>query len=266
MNLVFEYIGQKPKRMWNGNHFFGLHRKDVQMELKSVNTTSDVTPVSAPIANDTPVTKGAINEDTFEQLLHRKNSSTSWLGVISIGEVKKSHFRQVGSQMIFLPIGYVAARTISVPSASNIDDDKSVITIHCKISELNGNINFSCTESMSDRLLGSSLNPSEAVRQTLKKLKVTATRRWSGLDFFGLTRKDVINFVNSKSRNEECPQKDLHSPPNKLMKELMNVRHRNAGPTHSLLSEKSRMQRNDLIHRLVNFASFGDVEGRYHFF
>ena len=274
MNFVFNYIGQNPKRKWNGNHFFGLHRKDVQMELSRgvdvVDASSDVSAAStAPIANKTIV--NVVSDDIVGQHSdsstsnHRKNSSTSWLGVISIGEIKEDHFRHVGTKLIYLPIGYIAARTISVPSSTsstNTADEKSIITIHCKITELNGNVIFSCNKSISSELLGSSLNPSETVRQTLKKLHVTATRRWSGLDFFGLTRSEVINTVNAALKNEGV-KKDMNSPPNKLIKSLMNVRHRNAGPTHSLMSEKSRKQRNDLIHRLVDFASFGDVKGRY---
>ena len=109
----------------------------------------------------------------------------------------------------------------------------------------------------------SSLSISDVVSSALKQLGVTATRRWSGYDFFGLTRSDVVsqitymqdNLVLDTSSNEKSKQA-------KVISDIVNVRSRNAGPTSNLCS-KSQKQRNELIHKLVAFTTFGDVKGRY---
>ena len=45
------------------------------------------------------------------------------------------------------------------------------------------------------------------------------------------------------------------------LKDILNVRHRNAGPTCDLKSKKAQRERNDKIHKLVEYASFGDLKG-----
>ena len=56
--------------------------------------------------------------------------------------------------------------------------------------------------------------------------------------------------------------KHKHSGDHAVLSKTESVRNRNAGPTSSLCS-KSQLKRNELIHELVDFASFGDIKGIY---
>ena len=246
MKKVFNYVGAIPNRTWNGNHFFGLHRKDVKLLLK--NAPSKI------------ITADSRNPDS---VITSKNSKVNWMGVITVGDVEKNIFvKNVGSNKLVIPIGY--------ESVQNIKLNEKIVALHCKVED---GPQFSCFTLEDPIVRCTSSLPSDAVRKALNKLNITFTRRWSGYEFFGLSRSDVISQINSmmNSRNKDVScQRDTnsveqdnnaaHKP--KLLKEVMDIRHRNAGPTSSLCS-KAQMHRNELVHKLVEFATFGDVKGIY---
>ena len=103
---------------------------------------------------------------------------------------------------------------------------------------------------------------SQTVNKLLKDLNITDTRRWSGVDFFGLTRSDVRQHMKVKLQEENSKTNAKHKKNElpSIIKDVLNTKRRNAGPTKDLC-EKSQKQRNEMIHQLVSFASSGDIRG-----
>lgn len=237
MKKTFNYTQLFPKRTWNGNYFFGLHRSDVKNLLKR-----------AEIKN---VSESATN--TLKEANRFK--TVSWGGVQSVGKVtdNKNFVCKVGREQLILPDGYLSVRFITV--------NGTIIKVQSKINSKDGLPIFQCF-SDDPKFNIESFKISEVVRLLFAHLKVKQARRWSGHDFFGLTRSDVvqqINFMKIRKDTEESSNKKKITE-NDIMKSVVNVRHRNAGPTSSLCS-KAQRNRNEMIHELINFATFGDVRG-----
>ena len=243
MRKGFNFTAVNPNG-WNGNLFFGLHRKDVQLMLKNA--------VWKTLTTD--------NSSNQEELLIRSSSNTRWVGVISLGNVSDKKFQiEVGTRnRIWTPAGYEAVRKVKY--------DCRHIALHCKIENKDDKPFYTCYTKEDPLITLSSFKISEVVRTALKQLNITSTRRWSGVDFFGLTRSDVISHMKAKENSLTCGKEKTEaeitskkSYPNVLI-DVLNTKHRNAGPTGNLCA-KAKKQRNELIHQLVLFASSGDVKG-----
>ena len=121
MKKVFNYTGIIPKRVWNGNHFFGLHRKDVQHLLNATVATD---------FNSPPGQVGLVADNI------NSNRNVTWAGVISLGtpSKNKNFSRKVGKKYLFLPPGFESVRKIRCKN-------EKCIVLHCKI-ENKDNIPF----------------------------------------------------------------------------------------------------------------------------
>jgi len=245
MRKAFKYIGFEPKRTWNGNEFYGLHRKDVQSLLA--------------IAHKQFLVIDANNNDPEIENLSIKNSksSTAWVHVISPGDSQSKEFIHVGKKKLWTPVGYEALRKVKV--------GEKWINLFCKVGRNNLNsdnsLKFTCYTNEEPVISCWSTSISQCVSATLKRLNIKSTRRWSGVDFFGLSRSDVSQYIESNMKNGSGRENKKHCSLPELLTNVANTKHRNAGPTSSLC-EKSQKQRNELIHELVNLVSAGDVKGK----
>ena len=73
----------------------------------------------------------------------------------------------------------------------------------------------------------------------LDGVKSICKKNWSGYEFFGLYRKDVMNVLTEHSK----PKSNFEGP----LKDIGNIRHRNAGPTEHLSSKQAMDSRNKMI-------------------
>ena len=110
-----------------------------------------------------------------------------------------------------------------------------------------------------------SSKPTTAVNNILKCLNFQKTRNWSGYEFFGFNRSDVIHHLNSANKNEEidtCLQKKTCVNANNYpeLVKIAHIQNRQAGKTESLFHQKSKNARNETIHNAVKLASQDDVE------
>ena len=247
---VLNYLNVLTKRCWNGNDFFGLHREDVQKTLKSA--SSQVLP--AEIETITPDIK------------NNSHHTCAWVGVLSVGNIEvcknftSGFLKKIGNKkVLYFPPGYEAARNIKLTNSQTL-------TLYCKVQQKdNNNIPiFTCYTKEHIIFSICSENISKVVKDALLKLGISSTRRWSGFDFFGITRSDVVSYFEkalhqecaTTSSGDEVKAKNL----SKVLKTVLDIRHRNAGPTKSL-TKRAQNERNEKIHKLVEFASFGDVTG-----
>jgi len=154
-------------------------------------------------------------------------------------------------------VGYEALRKVKV--------GEKWINLFCKVGRNNLNsdnsLKFTCYTNEEPVISCWSTSISQCVSATLKRLNIKSTRRWSGVDFFGLSRSDVSQYIESNMKNGSGRENKKHCSLPELLTNVANTKHRNAGPTSSLC-EKSQKQRNELIHELVNLVSAGDVKGK----
>ena len=71
---------------------------------------------------------------------------------------------------------------------------------------------------------------------------------------------DIEKIPTKESEESETQSKKVCNQDQSVINDLLNIRHRNAGLT-SDLNRRAQKSRNEKIHNLVNFASFGDVKG-----
>ena len=244
MLKVFNCTRITPKRKGNRNHYlFGLHRKDAVEVIKM-----------AAFKN-----KNDIKSRDTRTMVDNKVNDT--LQFVSLGDVNfcnglNAFIVQVGSKQIYVPPGFESVRNVKL-------NDNSSVPLHCKVEQADGEPLFTCVTTEKPEFSVSSFKISAVVRTALKKLDITASRRWPGCDFFGLTRSDIFAQMESK-QNVFCEEKEKEGSFSNILKDVLNVRHRDAGPTHSLC-RKAQKHRNELIHDLVQFATFGEFKGIYNY-
>ena len=86
----------------------------------------------------------------------------------------------------------------------------------------------------------------------LSQIKAVTKRHWSGFEFFGLYRAEILKIIEKVTVNVD----------DSSLREIQNVRCRNAGPTSELKSKKSMDNRNKKIDEVVDYASFGDLKSK----
>ena len=245
--IPLSHINVPTKRRWNGNEFFGLNREDVRETLK--NAPSEVTPTEIKTSNI--------------DMKSNSHHTSVWVGVISVGDIdvckdsKAGFSKKIGTKVLYFPPGYEAVRNMKLGNSQ-------MVPLHCKVEQRDSIPIFTCYTKDLIIFSVSSENMSKVVKEALLKLGISSTRRWSGYDFFGITRSDVISYFEEALHGEDVTTSDdddveVKTLP-KVLKTVLDIRHRNAGPTSSL-SKRAQKERNEKIHKLVGFVSFGDVIG-----
>ena len=143
--------------------------------------------------------------------------------------------------------------------------------IYCKIREGETGPEFCC---QSGEVSTISIKPTPAIREMFEKLGISLTRNWSGYEFFGFNKPEVLSVI-------ACPKADYFDPENTVndgsktkrkrvdannypaLERVAAIEARNAGKTSELLHNKSRVNRNAAIHDVVKMASSDDVKSEY---
>ena len=113
-------------------------------------------------------------------------------------------------------------------------------------------------------------NLPNVMKSSFKKLDVSCKKHWSGFEFFGLDKPDVIELCTQHTANEngnqlageEKKRCKVDYQSDDIAKAVLDIRHRNAGETSSLKSQKAVANRNLTIHKIVEHVSFGDVPSK----
>ena len=113
MLKVFNCTGITPKRKWNGNQFFGIHRKDVVEVIKMADFKNK---------NDIKSRDTGIMVDN--KVDHRYTSV--WAGLVS----------RISKQMYVLP-GFESVHNVKL-------NDNSSVPLHCKVVQDDGEPLFTC--------------------------------------------------------------------------------------------------------------------------
>jgi len=256
--------GDDPKYV-KGPHFFGLRTAEFCRHLDKKNFPADD---SAPaectcsaISIGAEEVQAAIEEQSGALNLE---ASVRWNGVLSLGEpvggdtTGWSTF--VCGERLALRKGFSVSRDVRTASGQ-------WMTVKCEVTvgeeDPNALPYFKCTSNLQDGTVSSSgsHNMTCAVKKILTDLGAVTKHHWGG-DFFGFHLPHVKSMLTLDDVTSEPPPKQ---PPrtagtHPLITRLRNIRNRGGGPTSSLQRKDSRDRRNETIHDLVQFASFGDVQ------
>ena len=108
--------------------------------------------------------------------------------------------------------------------------------------------------------------PNETLK-IYKQLGLKCSKKWSGFEFFGLDKNCVLSVTTcpyGKSLKVDQSSFERIASENGPLKSLMNIRHRNAGPTHDLC-HKAAKHRKQTVKNIVDYATFGDLKSKFAF-
>ncbi|XP_047139031.1 uncharacterized protein LOC124814958 [Hydra vulgaris] len=236
----------------SGNTFFGFDREEV-VNLMNGNTSNGNT--NQEVTN----TYEVVNNSCSSRKLR-------WLGVVNYGRaVDNITFQcKLGSGSFNLHCDYESIRIAKTDNGNEIE-------IHSKVECENEMPIFKVFTIELPLASFSNEKATVCVKQMLNFLGIETNKKWSGYDFFGFMKPEVlkiistnqINVQKSSSKHKKCTAKKFkkeefkdHIP----LKNALTIRTRNAGETSSLVNSKSINARNEAIHELVEYISFGDVK------
>ena len=263
-NQIIDFLQVKTKKRWSGTQFFGFDRNEIQNILKYSRTQIN--------KNKRKVCEDEISDNQQDLLLLSANNSSRnenvslehyltgasdlcpWLGVRQFGRAIAGQFahsfeRSFNEKKYFLRDGYTAQRGIKC------EDGKSVL-VTCKVLA-NGSTSMPLFVCEAEGITVKCDNVTTSVSRILQSFKAITKRHWSGFEFFGFHRADVLRSLSLK--NDEL--KRLTG--DHQLQQIQNIRSRNAGPTSELKSKSGMKKRNDKIDGIVNYVSFGDVKSMY---
>ena len=245
-NQIIADLNVNTKKRWSGVKFFGLDRADVKRILKTSYVPDDV-------RKTTPIVDEKSNKsDVVNNLMADGRDNCPWIGVQSFGHVVTGEFsdcyvKDFNGQLYNVRRGFVSTRGVKCVNGK-------VFVVTCKVSSHGPLPSYVCE---ADEMSVSSENISTAVSNILKSVNAVTKRHWSGFEFFGFVRKDVLNVLRVPDR--------CHDVEDNALQDIQNIRLRNAGPTGDLKSKQAIARRNSKIDSVVEYASFGDIKSNFFF-
>ena len=236
-------------KSWPGPRFFGFSLACVKRLLvKSLENSASQRASAAAAAAERDETMEV--EEGVDTLLSESSDNCPWIGVQSFGHVVTGEFsenfiHEHDGIKYNIRRGYISTRGVKCLSGKT-----EVVT--CKVA-LHGPLpKFICKckdMSVASEDVGTALN------LILNNLNAITKHHWSGYEFFGFHRKKVLNVLKLQSRNSQIEDEKL--------RDIQNIRLRNAGPTNDLKSKQAIERRNAKIDSLVEYASFGDIKSNF---
>ena len=93
-----------------------------------------------------------------------------------------------------------------------------------------------------------------SVSKILECVGAVTKRNWSGFEFFGFYRVDVLKTLTKINDKKNCYNNEG------VLRDVQNIRNRNAGPTNEMKLKQAINNRNKKIDAVVDFASFRDIK------
>lgn len=262
------------KKDWPGTQFYGFYTsvynrlltEEEEEKLNSEKANEDT--VST---NDGGNEENEINKSFKNFALDDNNDSCSdkfrWMGVRNFGKVGPNRHNEVP-----LFDGFKSQRMV----LCTYDEGRSILKlVNCQVNIIQNDkdtehsaCSFLCyLENGVDFIEDSEI--SVAVNTLLKKINCVGTKHWSGYEFFGLSKPDVVQTLqrmvgatSSLTTTSEKVESRQKKKKKDILKNVENILNRNAGPTKDLSRQAYKDARNKAIHSVVDAASFGDVKSK----
>uniref|UniRef100_A0A7M5WU97 Uncharacterized protein n=2 Tax=Clytia hemisphaerica TaxID=252671 RepID=A0A7M5WU97_9CNID len=263
-SAILQELKLTTEKIWPGTNFFGLtssaYRKFLEGEGKErdslIAPSSENTEIISSIATEennmgTTSEKSGFGIDNVKSTKHCK-----WVGVIDYGDTS-SGVKPIAFENLLIHVGFTSQRLVNCK-------DNNTKLVSCKViyNEILGAISFQL--STEDGQSFENTKISKAVNTFLMQIECVSTTNWSGFDFYGFRLQQVKTNLkllkptrsNSSAKKNETDQKN-HS---KVLKNVSNILHRNAGPTKDLSKSSYKTARNQAIHSVVDATCFGDIK------
>ena len=245
-NLILKRCNVMTAKKWSGVKFFGFDRKDVMSilsaEYRKVISSCD----SGNSTNNTDIIPENVCVDIASPDA-KLIGNCAFIGVMSYGSritgaYESLFIREHDGRRFYLPNGYSAKRAVSVQNGERV-----IVT--CKVEIIDNVINFICE---TNDMLVKLPYITKAVTSILEHIKSSSKRNFSGFDFFGFHRKDVLDRL-------AIPNYDVSNVG--ILKNISDIRKRNSCvKTSELVSKPAKLSRNEKIHAVVNYASYNDLK------
>ena len=271
------------KKDWPGTQFYGFYTSvynrllTEEKELEEEEINSDKSNETEK-DNDKTLATNDEGDDGSNEIISFKNFALDdndstcsdkflWIGVKNFGKVGPNRHNAVP-----LFDGFQSQRMVLCKD----DEGRKVLKlVNCQViiqqnvDSEDSECGFMCSlEDGADFIEDSEV--SVAVNTLLKKINCVGTKHWSGYEFFGFTKPDVVQtlqkMVDETSSLATPAAKKAESKQKKKKKDILenveNILNRNAGPTKDLSRKEYKDARNKAIHSVVDAASFGDVKSK----
>ncbi|XP_066914971.1 uncharacterized protein [Clytia hemisphaerica] len=273
---LLNYLNVEIKGTLVGNAFYGFYKDEFH---KQANDNDTQTYQNAPnYCNDANDTNKENSSDASTAPFQSCATSScrsrisNWIGVLDFGvRINEDAFiKKVGTKNLYLQPGYHALRSVKTTNGK-------FINLHLKIINVDNQPKY-CAFTEEDPVMSfESHIPKECVSQALDGVKaIKSKKNWSAIEYFGLQKSEVQQKLTaecdkllqdlqpgeiSDDDDDDDNEKDTNDQINEapLLLNVLNIRKRNAGPTSSLCP-KAIKARNEIIHNLVRYTSFGDVK------
>ena len=236
-----------PVKSVKGFRFFAFDSIEYQnkkMDIGSISLTSLMNTES----NDKDIS-------SVTSTVHSRQCS--WTGIVSYGTALPGNplfYTKLISGIVYrLQPGYEAIRTLYL-------GDGEQLQVKLRIIDNNSVPNFTADINTSPVTKLSSANVNDLVTLVFKSIDVVVKKKWSGYEFFGFMKPDVLSELTKDTSETKKKQQQKAKPVElaQVLKSIENIAHRNAGPTGDL-SARGMAGRNKKIHELVEYISSGDV-------
>ena len=278
---VLSYLNIKVKGQLNGFRFFGFYSSEYKSSLQKLdeirqNNINDKE-LESHAAAHLSARNSTDNDSSTNLLIPSHLRESSWGGVVSYGVAIDSPMftKMIGKIKFQYRAGYEAIRYLKFDKG----DNPKAVALHLKIEEKDGKPLFKAFTTEDPIIQLSSNKLSSVLSEIFSAFDILPKRHWSGFEYFGLDKPDVLEVCTKSLQNLACKkldnipeevsagdstkQSDQHGE--QILTDLKNIRKRNGGETSSLCKKASKA-RNDKIHKLVEYASFGDIKSEYYFF
>ena len=137
----------------------------------------------------------------LSKVYNERNSYVSWGGIINIGDEPSDENEKLkfscGKGLVYR-IGYCCKRIVKT------DDSVESIIIECKVvkANLSGCPLFQCSyksNTNAEIITVSAKTPTEVTNKVLKKICKNCKHNWSGNEFFGFRRNDVLTAISTRN-------------------------------------------------------------------
>ena len=186
----------------------------------------------------------------------------------------EKYIKRIGKVNCRLQPGYEAIRTIK-------KENNSVVKLHLKIVQSHEGPIYQAFTLVEPVIDVSSLIIGRIPTEIFEKLGVSVKKHWSGFEFFGLDKADVLKVItapyheyadtvdnkllaNQGNINTIVENKLEDKKQEEVLQHIINIRRRNAGET-STLCKKASKTRNAAIRKVVDYVSFGDIKSKFIF-
>ena len=174
---VVEKLNIALKGKLVGNRFFGMLSKDFKVAMESYDDS-----------NQRRLNENVSTVDIVTDPIYVRQCSFKCVVSYGVPVNNPCYIKVIGKTNCRLQPGYEIIRIIKLP-------DNSTVELHLKIEQSDTGPTFKAFTLSVPVIEYTSNKVCDVVKSSLNSLNIVTKKKWSGSEFFGLTRSDVLNVI-----------------------------------------------------------------------